>query len=210
MEVRLPNNGTYAEGDDISCSGFGGAWRAIGVSTMKTGEISVDVTVHCQVASWFDDHSFVDHPVEIANNTLDSGGVTPLGIVRESGDLAHGKGDVGTCVRRQIKQHADDRAIAPRLLYRWAIWVDTKCNLARWRPFSIAVVVHSSSFLDLLDEALLSECKSAFFQIALKLLDAKKASKVPSFVKVNPFSVKVSKNLSKSAWLEYAIPTSST
>ena len=86
--------------------------------------------------------------------------------------------------------------------------MNTNYNMARWRPVSVTVA-HSGRFLDLLDETLLSECKSPLFQIALKL-DAKKSFKGAFLCKSIPFSVKVLLNLSKSAWLEYAIPTLST
>ena len=45
--------------------------------------------------------------------SLDGGGVTPLQVVTESGNLADSQGDVRTSVGGEVEQQADYGAIAP-------------------------------------------------------------------------------------------------
>ena len=88
LEVRLPQDWTSAESDDVACARLCGAWRAIGVTAMEACKIRVDVTVDVQVAGWLDNHSHVASTVQVANKSLDGRSMAFLGIVAESGDLA--------------------------------------------------------------------------------------------------------------------------
>jgi hypothetical protein len=53
LEVRLPQDGTSAESDDVSSSGLRGGRRTIWVASIEACKVGVDVTVDIQVACGF-------------------------------------------------------------------------------------------------------------------------------------------------------------
>ena len=45
MELRLPENWTSSKGDDVAGVGLGAGVRVIGVTTVESGKVSIDVTI---------------------------------------------------------------------------------------------------------------------------------------------------------------------
>ncbi len=98
LEMRFPQNGASAKSADVSGSRLCGARRAVRIAAIKTSKVGVDVTVNIQVTGGLDNHAHFVGLVQIANESLDGGGVTFLWAVTEPGDLADGKCNVRACV----------------------------------------------------------------------------------------------------------------
>ena len=175
LEVRLPQDGTSTKRDDVSSSRLRGGRRTIGVAAMETCEVGVDITVKIQRTDGLDNHAHVACAMQVANESLDGGRVASFRVVAEPGDLADGECDVGASVGGQVKEHANNRTVAPRFRHRRSVGIDSKCGLSGWRPIIIAVG-HTSRFLDFLDEAFLSQRERAIRSVASEI-DAKEVSK---------------------------------
>ena len=44
MELRLPENWTSSKGDDVAGAGLGAGVRVIGVATMESSKVSINIT----------------------------------------------------------------------------------------------------------------------------------------------------------------------
>ncbi len=57
LEVRLPQDRTSAESDDVSSAIPRGSYGMVRIATAKASEVEIDITVKVQVASGFDNHA---------------------------------------------------------------------------------------------------------------------------------------------------------
>ena len=152
LEVRLSQAWTSAEGDNVSSSGLRESRTAIWVASMEACKVGVDVTIDVQVARGFNDHPHVASAVQVAEESLDGGGVTLLWVVAESINLADSTGDnVRASAGREIEQHANYGAVAPTFFHGRSVGVNSEIGLSSWRPIVIAAL-HASCFLDLLNQ----------------------------------------------------------
>jgi hypothetical protein len=145
-----------------------------------------------QVAGGLDNHAHFAGAMQIANKSLDGGGVTFLWAVTEPGDLADGKCDVGASVGGEVKQHTDE-VVAPGFFHGWSVGVNSKSGLSSWRPIVIAVG-HASCILDFLNQTFLGEGQFAIRQI-LSEIDAQEVSKSTFASKVESFGFQVGEKL---------------
>ncbi len=150
LEVRLPQDRTSAESDDESSARLCGSWGTVRIATVKASEVGVDVSVSVQIAGGLDKYAHFTGAVQIANKSLDGGGVALLWAVTEPGNLADGKRDVWASVGREVEKHTDNRAVAPSFFQGWSVGVEFESGLSSWRTVVIAVG-HASCFLDLLN-----------------------------------------------------------
>ena len=163
--MRLPQNGTITKCDDVPSSRLCGGRGTIGVTTVKTCEIGVNVTVEVQSTSGLDDHARIASAVQVTNESLDGGCVVSFRVVAEPGDLADGKSNVRASVGRQIKEHTDNRAVASCFCHGRSVGINSKCGLGSWRPIVVAVG-HACCFFYLLNEAFIGESEGAVRRIA--------------------------------------------
>jgi hypothetical protein len=126
LEVRLPQHGTSAEGDNVTSSGLRGNRRTIQVASMKASKVGVNITVNIQVACGFHNHPHVASAVQIANKSLDGGGVTFLLPVTEPGNLADVKGDVRASVGGEVEHYANNRAVTPSFIHERSVGHNSK------------------------------------------------------------------------------------
>jgi hypothetical protein len=99
-----------------------------------------------QVAGGLANHAHYAGEVQIANKSLDGGGVTFLWAVTELGNLADGKCDVGASVGGEVKQHTNNGAVAPTFFHGRSVGIDSESGLRSWRPIVI-VIGHASCVL---------------------------------------------------------------
>ncbi len=130
LEVRLPHDEAPAESDNVSSLGLCGACGTVRIATVEASEVDVDLTVDVQGAGWFDNHTHFAGAVQIANKSLDGGGVTFLWAVTESANLADGICDVGASVGGEVKQHTNDGAVAPRFFHGRSVGIDSESGLS--------------------------------------------------------------------------------
>jgi hypothetical protein len=160
---------------------------------MEACEVGIDITVEVQVAGGLDNHAHFAGAMQIANKSLDCGGMNFLWAVTEPGDLADGNCDVGASVGGEVKQHTDNGAVAPGFFHRWSVRVSSESGLSSWRPIKIAVG-HASCILDLLNQTFLGEGQCAIRQI-LSDIDAQEVSKSTFASKVESFGFQVGEKL---------------
>jgi hypothetical protein len=55
--------------------------------------------------------------VNVADESFDGLGMTPLWVLAESSNLADGEGDVRASVGREVEQHIDDGTAAPSFFH---------------------------------------------------------------------------------------------
>ncbi len=194
LEVTLPQNGAPAEGDDVASSGLRGAWRTVGIATVETCEVGVDITVEIQGAGGLHNHAHFARALQIANKSLDGGGVTFLLAVTEPGDLADGEYDVGASVGGKVEQHSHNGAVAPRFFHGRTVGINSESGLRGGRPVVVAAVGHSGCLLDFLDESFLGESEGSFFRI-LGEIDAEEVGEGALASKVETLGFKVREEL---------------
>ncbi len=117
---------------------------------MQSFKVSVHIAVQGEIAGRPDDHTLIVRSLEVANNCLDCGSVALLRIVREACNLADCKCDIWASIRRKVEEHPDHGAIAPRLLHRRTVGVDSKRGLPSGSPIAVAHL-HPCCFLFLLN-----------------------------------------------------------
>ncbi len=143
--MRLPLDRTSANRSDVSSLGLPGP-TAIWVASMNAREVGLDGTVNIQVACGFHDHPHATSAVQVANESLDGGGVTLHLVVTEHSNLADSEIDVRASVGAEVQQHADFGAVAPRFFHRRSVGVDSRSTLSSWRPviFAVGAWLHRS------------------------------------------------------------------
>ncbi len=87
LEVSLPRDRTSAESDDVSNTRLCRSGGTVRIVTVKASEVGVNVTVEVQVAGGLDNHAHFAGAVQIANKSLDGGGVALLWAVTEPGNF---------------------------------------------------------------------------------------------------------------------------
>ena len=111
----------------------------------------------------------------------------------EPGDLADGECDFGASVGGEMKQHTDDRAVAPRFFHGRSIGIDSESSLSSWRLIVIAVG-HASCILDLLDQTFLCEGQCSIRGIFSEV-DAKEVGERAFACEVETFGFQVGEKL---------------
>jgi hypothetical protein len=202
LEVRLPQDGAPAKSDDVSSARLCRGWRTIWIASMEACEVGIYITVEVHVAGGLDNHTHFAGAMQIANKSLDGGGVTFLWAVTEPCDLADGKCDVGASVGGEVKQHTDNGAVAPGFFHGWSVGVNSESGLSSWRPIVIAVG-HASCVLNLLNQTFLVRVSVPFAAFLVKLLPRK-------LVKLRPLDSRLEKSFLRSFLLLQAIPRLST
>ena len=71
-------------------------------------EVGVNVAIQFEIPGWLEYCPLVHGSSQVANDSLDSRGVTFLWGMAESGDLAYGVGNIRARVGGKIKEHSHD------------------------------------------------------------------------------------------------------
>jgi hypothetical protein len=165
----------------------------VGITTVETCEVGVDITVEIQGAGGLHNHAHFARAVQIANKSLDGGGVTFLRAVTEPGDLADGECDVRASVGGKEEQHSNNGAVAPRFVHGRTVGINSESGLRGGRPVVVAIG-HSGCLLDFLDESFLGESEGSIFQI-LREIDAKEVGEGALASEVETLGFKVREEL---------------
>jgi hypothetical protein len=149
-----------------------------------------------QGAGGLHNHAHFARAVQIADESLDGGGVAFLRAVTEPGDLADGECDVGASVGGKVKQHSNNGAVAPRFFHGRTVGIDSESGLRGRRPVVVAVG-HSGCLFDFLDESFWVRVRVPFAEFLVKLMP-RKSVKVPSRVKLNLLDSRLEKSFLRS------------
>jgi hypothetical protein len=145
--VMISRGWASPECNDVSCSRLGTCWWIVGVASMNTCEIGIDVKVNWQVAGWLYNCSFVCLLSEIAQKSLDGRWMTAFGIVIESRHLADGEGEVGTSICGEVKEHNNNWRVAPSLLHGLTVRVNSQ-GLLGWGRLIWITICHAGGLND--------------------------------------------------------------
>ena len=100
--------------------------------------------------SYYAESSFNNSIYQVTHDHLDCLGMTLLWRVVEASNLTDCKRDIGTCVGRQIQQHADDGRVKPLFTHGFSIRIRAKSHRRSRSPIWVAVL-HARSIDYLLD-----------------------------------------------------------
>jgi hypothetical protein len=87
-----------SKGDDVAGAGLGAGVRVIGVTTVQSGKVSIDVTIKRKIPSWSHNSSFIGSAMQVADNCFDCNGMALLGRMIEPGNLTYCTCVVWPCV----------------------------------------------------------------------------------------------------------------